>query len=45
MLSTIHWESPTISASVAFANSSKVKLLCFDTTQTEEWPQQQQHLT
>ena len=45
ILSTTHWESPTISASVASANSSKVKLLCFYTTQTEEWPQQQQHLT
>ena len=43
-LSTIQFSSPTIIESVAFANSLRVKLFCFDTTnQSAMKPQQQQH--
>ena len=44
-LSTEQLLSPITNEPVAFANSSKVKLLCFDTNQTVMKPQKQQHLT
>ena len=43
-LSTEQPLSPITNEPVAFANSSKVKLLCFDTNQTVMKPQKQQHL-
>ena len=43
-LSTKQFSSPTRVESVAFANSLRVKLFCFDTTnQSAMKPQQQQH--
>jgi hypothetical protein len=43
-LSTMQFSSPTKIESVAFANSLRVKLLCFDTTnQTAMRPQKLRH--
>ena len=43
-LSTMQFSSPTKIESVTFANSLRVKLLCFDTTnQTAMRPQKLQH--
>ena len=43
-LSTMQFSSPTKIESVAFANSLRVKLLCFNTTTQTLKPQKQQHL-